>query len=1057
MGDEKTFKPMTSSQFDEYIRLLQRDSDADPVNQFHTGSGSGLGKTNPAEGSLAWYRNQLDKTPEKEWSADHYMAKLYEMICEKDSKTKRLMGTKENYNLATGVVTSGERSAYAPSFASLIPGMYDSPRPKKTGDELYYTAMTKSSVGVNCGVNQFYKSICAIKDELWLENPDTAYVVANILCKLNLPIPIPQGQVGDFEDEAKLCQNSLDGRAGEPQTVAMLLRLYAAGDGADNDDRDTFLYPYQEHSDYENPLKDHYRSMLQYANPFVQAARMGKYQRDPQLMAYLGSEQALAAAKSGRLREGYAEFVSMSKPPEPEKTDAQKIEPKPVELTAEQLRDRVDDLKEMLTAFALPTENLKDIDVKKYKIDGSAEYQKMARALLAAMQDAEIGGKYDAKHDKTIRDACAAYCLAKPTVRKTQSGRDRFNRALNLMMAVSANDDPTVVDCFGKINAARGFPKNVPNPNVPNYVVPERFDFEARHVERRAKRQMELIRDADEASKREFQKFFNSSIDQSWKAKQWVDELQKKSETAFTDAEKAGSEPEKVKHRLTAMRSMAMAQIIMRNNPKNATAIYEDVLKSTEEFIQSNDLAYSVTDANLSTPEDKARMFRTLGALSADYLDQKNELYNNVVAENKIDAIIERLSEENLEQTAKNPEGLHTVERGLKNIIEIYGRKPVFHEEYAKNRSYTKEQFDHLMPYDIEDAQLALNDKSFTAVCVMAALNKDISGHYVFTNEGPEDIGAEKACSQLASGNSNMYITDLTRDDGPRSASGKSFEKIGQPAREAAYNAILAYKDGNMEPLAKLIVEGVKTTLYYSKHAQLPRELNRETSCVDSLARVAVGVLRRSNPLKAKAKELGLGERDIHFLRALEEMEKLGRANDRALDLLGSGEKLDEVTRRACITAVLRHRGLAEVCRKKEELCSQKVNDAFYGAPGRMEEMDELSDKAKQGDKEAARENALLIQRDITGEGAHAGAFQTEYFDYLEMGGAYADTLAKRLGVNVDALMKVEDTKKLAEILKDEKLYTASLRRIDKEGSGYEQYLVAPEPAAPKAGGMGMK
>lgn len=1057
MGDKIKFKPMTGKQLDVYIERLQLDNEVDPVYRFHTGSGSGSGfnTSEPAEGTLAWYRNQLEKTPEEQWTADHYMAKLYGMICEKGSKTKELMKNKANYDLTTGVVTDREVSAFAPSFANLIPAMYDSPRPQKNVDNPYIVSMTRQSAGVNCGVNQFYKSICAIKDELWLENPDTAYVVANILCKLNLPIPIPQGAVRDFEDEAALCRNSLDGKAaGEAQTVATLLRLYAAGDGKDYSEK-LFLFPYQEHPD--NELAGDYKPMLNCANPFMQAARMGKYQRDPQLMAYLRSEQALAAAKSGRLREGYAEFVSMSKPPEPEKTDAQKIEPKPVELTAEQLRDRVDDLKEMLTAFALPTENLKDVDVQKYKIDGSAEYQKMARALLAAMQDAERGGKYDARHDKTIRDACAAYCLAKPTVRKTQSGRDRFNRALNLMMAVSANDDPTVVDCFGKINAARGFPKNVPNPNVPNYVVPERFDFEARHVERAMARQMALIAQADEASRNEFARFYrDTQYTRSYRAKEWVDELQKKTANAFAEAEKATDETQKLKHRLTAMRGMALAQVIMQTS-KKTDWIKDDSCELMEEMIRENELTYRVMDVNLSKPEDKTRMMNTLRALSADFAAQKDMRSSYNFAENKIDEIIERLSEENLEQTAKNPEGLHTVERGLKNIIEIYGRTPVFHEEYAKNRSYTKEQFDHLKPYEIEDAQLALNDKSFTAVCVMAALNKDISGHYVFTNEGPEDIGAEKACSQLASGNSNMYITDLTRDDGPRSASGKSFEKIGQPAREAAYNAILAYKDGKMEPLAKLIVEGVKTTLYYSKHAQLPRELNRETSCVDSLARVAVGVLRRSNPLKAKAKELGLGERDIHFLRALEEMEKLGRANDRALDLLGSGEKLDEVTRRACITAVLRHRGLAEVCRKKEELCSQKVNDAFYGAPGRIEEMDELSDKAKQGDKEAARENALLIQRDITGEGAHAGAFQTEYFDYLEMGGAYADTLAKRLGVNVDALMKVEDTKKLAEILKDEKLYTASLRRIDKEGSGYEQYLVAPEPVAPNAGGMGMK
>ena len=326
------------------------------------------------------------------------------------------------------------------------------------------------------------------------------------------------------------------------------------------------------------------------------------------------------------------------------------------ERTADSLVYRADDLTDMLKAFQLPTgEALKTVDVKTYPISGSAEYQKMARALLAAVKEQEQTGRYDPKHDKLIRDACVEYCLAKPTVRKTQSGRDRFNRALNLMMAVSLGDDPEVKDCFSRINAARGFAELTVAPNarardLDNYLTPEQFGFDLRHAQRETERVMRRRGEAGINARTVFTSAMDS-LDKTvvesrqsdvsealpvvrtektrFSAKEFVDTLKTMHDTTLAEhkvhAERSGEDAiAALAARNAAARYMLAGQItVMLYGPDQPVDVAR-VAQLTDQTWTEYELDYRIPDAPVETPAQQQALLKDLNELGRTWLESQN-------------------------------------------------------------------------------------------------------------------------------------------------------------------------------------------------------------------------------------------------------------------------------------------------------------------------------------------------------------------------------------------------------------------------------------------------
>lgn len=138
---------------------------------------------------------------------------------------------------------------------------------------------------------------------------------------------------------------------------------------------------------------------------------------------------------------------------------------------------REQQLNTALRLFGVPQERLDNIatlGTQGIEFDGTPEFKRMAKATLAAFVEQKITGTITPEHANALRDAAIFYCDKKPTVRTFQSGRDRFDMALNVMTLASDPSDLKMRKCFERINAARKM-----SPGGKHYVSPESHYTEA--------------------------------------------------------------------------------------------------------------------------------------------------------------------------------------------------------------------------------------------------------------------------------------------------------------------------------------------------------------------------------------------------------------------------------------------------------------------------------------------------------------------------------------------------------------------------------------------------
>ena len=142
-----------------------------------------------------------------------------------------------------------------------------------------------------------------------------------------------------------------------------------------------------------------------------------------------------------------------------------------------QAKECADALETVLQNLGVPKDTLSGIAnkaVSNIKLSGSAEFQRMARAALYVYQQQRTGGSIAKNTVDELQAASIFYCDQKPKVRATQSGRDRYQAALQLLTLVSAPDDKKLLGCFDRINAARKV-----KPGDADFVSPEGFYTEA--------------------------------------------------------------------------------------------------------------------------------------------------------------------------------------------------------------------------------------------------------------------------------------------------------------------------------------------------------------------------------------------------------------------------------------------------------------------------------------------------------------------------------------------------------------------------------------------------
>ena len=258
---------------------------------------------------------------------------------------------------------------------------------------------------------------------------------------------------------------------------------------------------------------------------------------------------------------------------------------------------------------------------------------------------------------------------------------------------------------------------------------------------------------------------------------------------------------------------------------------------------------------------------------------------------------------------------------------EIYGSKPVFHEEFtAENeRSYTVEQFEQLKAFDLDRLNSGFSEDEYTALVHLGTADPDrCSGilehggvfYNVYQNENLIFDNAASA-GPAHMGHDKVTLADGRKVIAPRTNTGNVFDVFVEPARQDAKKALEAYGKDDKEPLAKFIAKGINSQIEnFSVFPGDEGKINKNTMSRLKLVLKILPILERDPELMEMARFAGLKPEYVDQLRGLDTyvgIRLAGAEAEKRLRELGEGKrKLNDFERKQCALAVLRKRAVTE-------------------------------------------------------------------------------------------------------------------------------------------------
>ena len=248
-----------------------------------------------------------------------------------------------------------------------------------------------------------------------------------------------------------------------------------------------------------------------------------------------------------------------------------------------------------------------------------------------------------------------------------------------------------------------------------------------------------------------------------------------------------------------------------------------------------------------------------------------------------------------------------TQEKGIEKLDNLFGFEPVMKPEYYSRLS-DKQKQDMVMsrkaltdvPHDFKPVYRGketlpdterLSEKDFAALAVAgarqqvsydmktkrAALKARLDGEKI-TKEDYEtmrtvmDGGLSANDSRISSANDYTYALGHKKFG---DEFGKQYCPVIQNGRKLASEAMRAYEEGDLIPLAKLIANEVKETVAACKGS----EDHSDFPVAGEYAKRLCNMLERDDKLKAEAKKQGLGQKDID---TVDSIITLGMANEKS-------------------------------------------------------------------------------------------------------------------------------------------------------------------------------
>ena len=357
---------------------------------------------------------------------------------------------------------------------------------------------------------------------------------------------------------------------------------------------------------------------------------------------------------------------------------------------------------------------------------------------------------------------------------------------------------------------------------------------------------------------------------------------------------------------------------------------YQNYIKTCEQNQKEFDEKSKAYEKDLAESQEKSirlgnKMDKALKGLFAGRRDDMSilqELADHNAALKEANKGAEQRERESLAKIAQQ-NVVHST-KGLDNLPSLFGPKPAPLQEYLQGQQYTKESFKDLKEINLEGMKIGdvqVDDKLFANIAFNATLDINMTADKYKKSKEKDKLG-DPYVTYAAEGMSKkeideaivfathgLMVSDLCKPDLRSQFDHAYFNSEIKPGREKAEKALQAYKDGDLKPLAEIIVNAADNTVKTSKH--------NDCFMVSSLAEAKLTtdllkVLDYDDSLKKKAEDLGLTEDKINVCKGLDYARQLREKSLKAeADLAKAGAGQSEMTqaeKEKCLRDIFKYR-----------------------------------------------------------------------------------------------------------------------------------------------------
>ena len=286
------------------------------------------------------------------------------------------------------------------------------------------------------------------------------------------------------------------------------------------------------------------------------------------------------------------------------------------------------------------------------------------------------------------------------------------------------------------------------------------------------------------------------------------------------------------------------------------------------------------------------------------------------------------------------------LEASILRIEEVYGAKPVFHEEFVRGkvRGYERDNFARSLPeVDLSETSFgreALSNEEFASLATLAVYDPRIGGAHLIGSTELIDIAPPSAAlsnnyhfHRVANFGNTSVVIDGKQVVCPDNRAGLFIASEVGPARQKVADALKEYDRQNSAPLCEIIKYGLQCATDHAQHFPEKRKLdpnrspirpaedsplnlvlNKGNAINERMLQGTLALLDRSPGLRLELVGSGCSQETIDKARGLLRGHQVVKAGEAALGKLlaaaDGGKQLSGFEKAQCVIAVQRRNAL---------------------------------------------------------------------------------------------------------------------------------------------------